>query len=118
MYRSYNYKLPLLFAAIFVSFSCTTDDPTIIQLPDKTPPSGYIVSPLDGSSVSGSTTLQVIAIDNEEVDTVFFMIKAQSAERYQSIDSTTNESGDIWNGDWDTQDSRWIENENYFITNI
>ena len=116
MYRSYNYKLPLLLAAILVSFSCTTDNPTIIQLPDKTPPSGYIVSPLDGSSVSGSTTLQVIAIDNEEVDTVFFMIKAQSAERYQSIDSTTNESGDIWNGDWDTQDSRWIENENYFIT--
>ena len=92
------------------------DNPTIIQLPDKTPPSGYIVNPLDGSSVSGSTTLQVIAIDNEEVDTVFFMIKAQSAERYQSIDSTTNESEDIWSGNWDTRDSRWIENENYFIT--
>ncbi len=116
MNRVYKYKLHPLLAAILVSFSCTTNDPTIIQLPDKTPPSGYIVNPLDGSSVSGSTTLQVIAIDNEEVDTVFFMIKAQSAERYQSIDSTTNESGDIWNGDWDTQDSRWIENENYFIT--
>ena len=116
MNRSYNYKLHSLLAAILVSFSCTTNDPTIIQLPDKTPPSGYIVNPLDGSSVSGSTTLQVIAIDNEEVDTVFFMIKAQSAERYQSIDSTTNESEDIWSGNWDTRDSRWIENENYFIT--
>jgi len=116
MNRSYNYKLHSLLAAILVSFSCTTDNPTVIQLPDKTPPSGYIVNPLDGSSVSGSTTLQVIAIDNEEVDTVFFMIKAQSAERYQSIDSTNNESEDIWSGNWDTRDSRWIENENYFIT--
>ena len=112
----YKYKLHPMLAAILVSFSCTTDDPTIIQLPDKTPPSGYIVNPLDGSSVSGSTTLQVIAIDNEKVDTVFFMIKAQSAERYQSIDSTTNESEDIWTGNWDTRESRWIENENYFIT--
>ena len=116
MNRLYKYKLHPLLAAILVSFSCTTDNPTVIQLPDKTPPSGYIVNPLDGSSVSGSTTLQVIAIDNEEVDTVFFMIKAQSAERYQSIDSTTNESEDIWSGNWDTRDSRWIENENYFIT--
>ncbi len=116
MNRSYNYKLHPLFAAILVSFSCYTDNPTVIQLPDKTPPSGYIVNPLDGSSVSGNTTLQVIAIDNEEVDTVFFMIKAQSAERYQSIDSTTNESEDIWSGNWETRDSRWIENENYFIT--
>jgi len=112
----YKYKLHPLLAAILVSFSCTTDDPTIIQLPDKTPPSGYIVNPLDGSSVSGNTTLQVIAIDNEKVDTVFFMIKAQSAERYQSVDSTTNESEDIWIGNWDTRESRWIENENYFIT--
>tara|TARA_B100001123_G_scaffold203364_1_gene230587 strand:- start:507 stop:2378 length:1872 start_codon:yes stop_codon:yes gene_type:complete len=112
----YKYKLHPMLVAILVSFSCTTDDPTIIQLPDKTPPSGYIVNPLDGSSVSGSTTLQVIAIDNEKVDTVFFMIKAQSAERYQSIDSTTNESEDIWTGNWDTRESRWIENENYFIT--
>ena len=112
----YKYKLHPLLAAILVSFSCTTNDPTIIQLPDKTPPSGYIVNPLDGSSVSGNTTLQVIAIDNEKVDTVFFMIKAQSAERYQSIDSTTNESEDIWIGNWDTRESRWIENENYFIT--
>jgi len=116
MNRLYKYKLHPLLATILVSFSCTTDNPTVIQLPDKTPPSGYIVNPLDGSSVSGSTTLQVIAIDNEEVDTVFFMIKAQSAERYQSIDSTTNESEDIWSGNWDTRDSRWIENENYFIT--
>ncbi len=116
MNRVYKYKLQPLLAAILVSFSCTTNDPTIIQLPDKTPPSGYIVNPLDGSSVSGSTTLQVIAIDNEKVDTVFFMIKAQSAERYQSIDSTTNESEDIWSGNWETRDSRWIENENYFIT--
>jgi len=116
MNRLYKYKLHPLLAAILVSFSCTTDNPTVIQLPDKTPPSGYIVNPLDGSSVSGNTTLQIIAIDNEEVDTVFFMIKAQSAERYQSIDSTTNESEDIWSGNWDTRDSRWIENENYFIT--
>ena len=112
MNRLYKYKLHPLLAAILVSFSCTTDNPTVIQLPDKTPPSGYIVNPLDGSSVSGNTTLQVIAIDNEEVDTVFFMIKAQSAERYQSIDSTTNESEDIWTGNWDTRESQWIENEN------
>ena len=45
-------------------FSCTTNEPTIIQLPDTTAPSGYIVSPLNGSSVSGNTSLQVIAIDN------------------------------------------------------
>jgi len=116
MNRSYNNRLHLLLVTILVSLSCTSDDPTIIQLPDKTAPSGYIVNPLDGSSASGITTLQVIAIDNEEVDTVFFMIKAQSAERYQSIDSTTNESEDIWTGNWDTRDSRWIENETYFIT--
>jgi hypothetical protein len=44
------------------------------------------------------------------------MIKPQSAEYYLRIDSTTNESDDIWKGNWDTRNSQWIENENYFIT--
>ena len=97
-------------------FSCTTNEPTIIQLPDTTAPSGYIVSPLNGSSVSGNTSLQVIAIDNEEVDTVYFMIKSQSDNNYRNVDSTTNVSNDIWQGSWNTQNSEWVENENYFIT--
>ena len=116
MNHSYNNKLHLILVTIILAFSCTTDNPTIIQLPDRTAPSGYIVSPLDGSSVSGNTTLQVIAIDNEEVDTVFFMIKPQNADRYKSIDSTTNETDDTWKGNWDTRNSQWVENENYFIT--
>ena len=106
----------ILFFVVIMFFSCTTNDPTIIQLPDTTAPSGYIVSPLNGSSVSGNTSLQVIAIDNEEVDTVYFMIKSQSDTKYRNIDSTTNVSNDIWQGRWNTQNSEWIENENYFIT--
>ena len=85
-------------------------------MPDTTAPSGYIVSPLNGSSVSDRTTLQVIAIDNEEVDTVYFMIKSQSDNSYRNVDSTTNVSNDIWQGSWNTKNSEWIENENYFIT--
>ena len=105
-----------LFIVVSMYFSCTTNEPTIIQLPDTTPPSGYIVSHLNGSSVSGNTSLQVIAIDNEEVDTVYFMIKSQSDTKYRNVDSTTNVSNDIWQGRWNTQNSEWIENENYFIT--
>ena len=97
-------------------FSCTNNEPTIIPLPDTTAPTGYIVSPLNGSSVSGNTSLQVIAIDNEGVDTVYFMIKSQSDSKYKNIDSTINVSSDIWQGKWNTQNSEWIENENYFIT--
>jgi len=106
----------ILSFVVIMFFSCTTNEPTIIQLPDTTAPSGYIVSPLNGSSVSGNTSLQVIAIDNEEVDTVYFMIKSQSDTKYRNVDSTTNVSNDIWQGRWNTQNSEWIENENYFIT--
>ncbi len=106
----------ILFFVVIMFFSCTTNEPTIIQLPDTTAPSGYIVSPLNGASVSGNTSLQVIASDNEEVDTVYFMIKSQSDTKYRNIDSTTNVSNDIWQGRWNTQNSEWIENENYFIT--
>ena len=106
----------ILFIVLGMFFSCTTNEPTIIQLPDTTAPSGYIVSPLNGSSVSGNTSLQVIAIDNEEVDTVYFMIKSQSDTKYRNVDSTTNVSNDIWQGRWNTQNSEWVENENYFIT--
>ena len=106
----------ILFIVVGMFLSCTTDEPTIIQLPDTTAPSGYIVSPLNGSSVSGNTSLQVIAIDNEEVDTVYFMIKSQSDTKYRNVDSTTNVSNDIWQGRWNTQNSEWVENENYFIT--
>ena len=106
----------ILFIVVGMFFSCTTNEPTIIQLPDTTAPSGYIVSPLNGSSVSGNTSLQVIAIDNEEVDTVYFMIKSQSDTKYRNVDSTTNVSNDIWEGRWNTQNSEWVENENYFIT--
>ena len=113
----YKHILQLLSISVFVMlFSCTTNEPTIIQLPDTTAPSGYIVSPLNGSSVSGNTSLQVIAIDNEEVDTVYFMIKSQSDSKYRNVDSTTNVSNDIWQGSWNTQNSEWVENENYFIT--
>ena len=104
------------FGLLFIFLSCANEDPSLIQLPDTTAPSGYIVSPLNGSSVSGNTSLQVIAIDNEEVDTVYFMIKSQSDNSYRNVDSTTNVSNDIWSGKWNTQNSEWIENENYFIT--
>ena len=89
-----SYKF--VFLVFCRDFSPTTNEPTIIQLPDTTAPSGYIVSPLNGSSVSERTTLQVIAIDNEEVDTVYFMIKSQSDNSYRNVDSTTNVSNDIW----------------------
>ena len=106
----------ITFAFLFIFLSCATEDPTLIQLPDTTAPSGYIVSPLNGSSVSGNTSLQVIAIDNEEVDTVYFMIKSQRDNNYRNVDSTTNVSNDIWTGKWNTQNTEWVENENYFIT--
>ena len=115
MYFKHAFQF-LFFPAFVMLFSCTTNEPTIIQLPDTTAPSGYIVSPLNGSSVSGNTSLQVIAIDNEEVDTVYFMIKSQSDNNYRNVDSTTNVSNDIWQGSWNTQNSEWVENENYFIT--
>ena len=72
MYSIIKIYRHLVFLLIIVFFSCVDKDPTLIQLPDTTAPTGYIVSPLNGSSVSGNTSLQIIAIDNEEVDTVFF----------------------------------------------
>ena len=110
-----NYR-QFIFLFVIMIFSCVDKDSSLIQLPDTTAPTGYIVSPLNGSSVSGNTSLQIIAIDNEEVDTVFFMIKGQNDNNYRNIDSTTNVSNDIWQGSWDTQNSQWVENENYFIT--
>ena len=44
------------------------------------------------------------------------MIKSQSDTKYRNVDSTTNVSNDIWQGRWNTQNSEWVENENYFIT--
>ena len=61
MNQKYSSKILLIITGMFFIFSCTSD-PTVIQLPDKTPPSGYIVNPIDGSSVSGTTVLQVIAL--------------------------------------------------------
>ena len=88
MYFKHTFQF-LFFPVFVILFSCTTNEPTIIQLPDTTAPSGYIVSPLNGSSVSGNTSLQVIAIDNEEVDTVYFMIKSQSDTKYRNVDYLT-----------------------------
>ena len=116
MYSIIKIYRHFVFLLIIVFFSCVDKDPTLIQLPDTTAPTGYIVSPLNGSSVSGNTSLQIIAIDNEEVDTVFFMIKGQNDNSYRNIDSTTNVSNDIWQGSWDTRNVQWVENENYFIT--
>ena len=116
MYFVINNYRKFTFLFLLIIFSCVDQDPTLIQLPDTTAPTGYIVSPLNGSSVSGNTSLQIIAIDNEEVDTVFFMIKGQNDNNYRNIDSTTNVSKDIWQGSWDTGNSQWVENENYFIT--
>lgn len=116
MSYAFNIDQKIIFGLVFIFLSCATEDPTLIQLPDTTAPSGYIVSPLNGSSVSGNTSLQVIAIDNEEVDTVYFMIKGQGDNSYRNVDSTSNVSNDIWSGKWNTQNSEWIENENYFVT--
>ena len=116
MSYAFNIDQKIIFGLVFIFLSCATEDPTLIQLPDTTAPSGYIVSPLNGSSVSGNTSLQVIAIDNEEVDTVYFMIKSQGDNSYRNVDSTSNVSNDIWSGKWNTQNSEWIENENYFVT--
>ena len=81
MYYVTKINQDIAFAFLFIFLSCATEDPTLIQLPDTIAPSGYIVSPLNGSSVSGNTSLQVIAIDNEEVDTVYFLIISQKDKK-------------------------------------
>ena len=110
--KKYYLKQVCIVVLLSVNYSCFTDDPQLIQLPDKTPPSGYIINPIDGSSISGNVSLEVIAIDNEQIDSVFFLIKSQNSSSYQNIDSTKKQEQDIWKGSWNTTNSQWIENEN------
>ena len=77
--KKYYLKQVCIVVLLSVNYSCFTDDPQLIQLPDKTPPSGYIINPIDGSSISGNVSLEVIAIDNEQIDSVFFLIKSQNS---------------------------------------
>ncbi len=114
--KKYYLKHLCIMVLLSIYYSCYTDDPQLIQLPDKTPPSGYIINPIDGSSISGNVSIEVIAIDNEEIDSVYFLIKSQNSTSYQNIDSTKKQDQDIWKGSWNTTNSQWIENENYFVT--
>ena len=105
----------IIYLIILFMLSCNVD-PEIISLPDTTPPSGYVVGPQDNSSLSGVNTISVISVDNEEIDTVFFLIKKHDSNIYEKVDSAFQANEDLWLGNWDTRDIKYIEDEQYFIT--
>ena len=105
----------LIYLIILFLLSCDVE-PKIISLPDTTPPSGYVVGPLDNSSLSGINTISIISIDNEKIDTVFFLIKKHDSNKYEKVDSAFQSTDDLWLGTWDTRNIKFVEDEQYFIT--
>ena len=111
---------PFVSLLLILCLSCGEREPELLPQPDRAPPNGYIIDPLDGSSVSGLIAIQVLAIDDDEVDTVSFLIKSPNSAGYDTVDQTTQSTNDttynIWKGFWNTNDPKWIEDQDYFVT--
>ena len=65
------YTLTILGLLIFmvIGFSCT-EDPIEIPEPDTSPPQAIVLYPIDGDAVEGEITIEVRAVDNDQVDSV------------------------------------------------
>ena len=116
----FTFTQPLVLLLLILCLSCGEREPELLPQPDRAPPNGYIIDPLDGSSVSGLIAIQVLAIDDDEVDTVSFLIKSPNSAGYDTVDQTTQSTNDttynIWKGFWNTNDPKWIEDQDYFVT--
>lgn len=77
-------------------FSCTGDGYRLETLPDTTPPSTSIISPVSGQTVQGDILIEVSATDNEEIDSVTFYI---NGDRFGVTETKTNH---IYSMNWNT----------------
>ena len=64
-------KIKALITVFLFFLSCTDDR-------DREPPTGYIVSPLTGSTVSATVEVVVMAEDNKGVESVEFTVNGQT----------------------------------------
>jgi len=100
---------PLLFLGIIV-LSCTGDGYRLETLPDTSPPSTSIISPVAGQILSGETTIDVSATDNVEIDSVTFYI---NGKRFGVSESGTN---NIYSITWDTETGGYEEDAFHSIS--
>ena len=118
--QKFSFTQPFVFLPLILILSCGEHEPEVLPQPDRAPPNGYIIDPLDGASVSGVIIIQVLAIDDDEVDTVSFLIKSPNTTSYDTVDQTTQATNDttynIWKGFWNTNEPKWIEDQDYFVT--
>ncbi len=68
---------------------------------DTTPPSVSLTNPAEGTTVSGTVTLQAEANDNETIDRVQFLVDQQSVG---SASSTTTSSSNLYEISWSSTD--------------
>ena len=98
------YTLTILGLLIFmvIGFSCT-EDPIEIPEPDTSPPQAIVLYPIDGDAVEGEITIEVRAVDNDQVDSVQFLID-------QIVVSTdSSQVNDIFKYKWNTEESIMID---------
>jgi len=78
------------------SLSCENQEPLSLSEADRTPPTGLIIYPQDDGTVSGTVTIQVHATDNDEIDSVLFLVNQDT------IGSDDKQENDIFETDWIT----------------
>ena len=93
---------------VITALSLSCDDlPLEIPAADTTPPQAVIIFPIDGEPVSGDISIQVLATDNESVDSVRFFIN----QTLVGSDSTGED--DIFEFIWKT--NNFVEDDFHFL---
>ena len=105
MARQPKYFLILsVLMVIIIGFSCT-EDPIEIPEPDTSPPQAIVLFPIDGETVQNEIIIQARAVDNDEVDSVQFLIDQER------VFTDSSHSDNIFKYTWDTGESVMINGE-------
>ena len=114
--------LHISFSIILLLFlvDCTSD-PMEIAEPDKSPPQAMILYPANGESVKGEIIIQVRSVDNDEVDSVIFLINQEK------VSTDSSHIDNVFSYRWDTEIStmengelikKYAEDEFHYISVI
>ena len=105
MARQPKYFLILsVLMVMIIGFSCT-EDPIEIPEPDTSPPQAIVLFPIDGETVQNEIIIQARAVDNDEVDSVQFLIDQER------VFTDSSHSDNIFKYTWDTGESVMINGE-------
>ncbi|MBT3961171.1 MAG: Ig-like domain-containing protein [Candidatus Marinimicrobia bacterium] len=100
-----NKYISAIFLLGIIALSCTGDGYRLETIPDTSPPSTSIISPVTGQILSGETTIEVSATDNFEIDSVTYYI---NGKRFGVSESGIN---NIYSITWNTETSEYEEDE-------